>query len=281
MFLNKYRAQFEERLPTALIRMGEKNRLRDACEYALLSGGKRVRPLIVLMTADALSNGMDVFPAALGVEFFHTASLIADDLPCMDNDDWRRGRPSLHKEFGENIAILASYVLIAEGYGSIHASAEAMRLDPRFVGSADQRGLFCLQAASACGGIRGAANGQFLDLYPPDSGLKTLEKVVAQKTSTLFEIAFLFGWIFGGGPLSEAPRLRECASHLGMMFQIADDLADDTQDARRCCEANVARVLGEKEAIALLEKEKDSFQKILKGLGLWTAPFQELFTFLT
>lgn len=280
MLLKKYRSQFEARLPAAVVRMGEKNKLRDACEYALLSGGKRLRPLIVLMTADALSNGIDVFPAALGIEFFHTASLIADDLPCMDNDDWRRGRPSLHKEFGENVALLASYVLIAEGYGSIHANAEEMRLDPRFAASADLRGLFCLQAASACGGIRGAANGQFLDLFPPDSGLKTLEKVIAQKTSTLFEIAFLFGWIFGGGSVSEAAKLRDCASHLGMLFQIADDLADDAQDAKRCSEASVSRVLGKDEAVVLLEKEKEAFQKALKGLGLWTAPFQELYTLL-
>src|SRR5512146_3527868 len=120
MLLERYRRRFEEEHPQAIERMGEKNVLRDACEYALIHGGKRLRPLIVMMTADALGRGLDVMPAALSVEFFHTASLIADDLPCMDNDDFRRNVPSLHKAFGESVAILASYTLIAEGYGALH-----------------------------------------------------------------------------------------------------------------------------------------------------------------
>ena len=99
MFLEQYRCSFEKRLKGIVESFGDKNSLRDACEYALSCGGKRLRPLIVMMTADALSHQLDVFSAALGVEFFHTASLIADDLPCMDNDDFRRGHPPFHKLF--------------------------------------------------------------------------------------------------------------------------------------------------------------------------------------
>ena len=97
MNLDAARKKIEEELFSFVEKMGERNTLRDACGYALTNGGKRLRPLFVLMIADALGFGLDAMPAALGVEFFHTASLIADDLPCMDDDDMRRSRPSLHK----------------------------------------------------------------------------------------------------------------------------------------------------------------------------------------
>ncbi len=271
MLLERYRRRFEEDLPQAIERMGEKNILRDACEYAL-SGGKRLRPLIVMMTADALNRGLDVLPAALSVEFFHAASLIADDLPCMDNDDFRRNRPSLHKAFGESVAILASYTLIAEGYGALHRNGEQMKRDGRYAEQAGDAAMRCLKAAALCAGIQGATNGQFLDLFPPDSSWETLCKVIAQKTSTLFEISFLFGWLFGGGSPASIEALRSCAMHLGMAFQIADDLEDD--------EVHIGRVLGKKEAVSLFEKELAEFRNSLEGLSLWTPPFQELYALL-
>ena len=113
------RKRLEEEIRISIDQMGEKNTLRDACEYALLNGGKRLRPILVLMIAESLGAQHDVMPSALSVEFFHTASLIADDLPCMDDDHERRSRPSLHVAFGEDIAILASYALISEGYGCL------------------------------------------------------------------------------------------------------------------------------------------------------------------
>lgn len=167
MLLERYRSRFEKELPLAIEQMGEKNVLRDACEYALVCGGKRLRPLIVLMTADALAQGLDVLPAALSVEFFHTASLIADDLPCMDNDDFRRNRPSLHKAFGESIAILASYTLIAEGYGGIHRNGERMKQDARFAQQAGVAALRCLKAATLCAGSRGRRMGSFSICFLP------------------------------------------------------------------------------------------------------------------
>jgi len=112
----KYRERIEVEIENMISQMGDKTALRDACEYALKSGGKRLRPLFVLMISDALGNGLDAIQAALSVEFFHTSSLIADDLPCMDNDDERRSRPSLHRAFEESVALLASYTFIASGY---------------------------------------------------------------------------------------------------------------------------------------------------------------------
>src|SRR5258707_9122846 len=105
MTFESYQSRFETALRLFIEQMGGKTTLRDACSYSLLSGGKRLRPLLVLMTAEAIGS-CDVMPVALSVEFFHTASLIADDLPCMDNDEMRRGVPSLHKAFGEGSAVL-------------------------------------------------------------------------------------------------------------------------------------------------------------------------------
>lgn len=277
MFLDRYRKRIEEGLQAAVMEMGEKNRLRDACEYSLMCGGKRVRPMIVFMVAEALHLDLDVLPAALSVEFFHTASLIADDLPCMDNDDFRRNRPSLHKEFGESLAILSSYTLIAAGYEGIYKNAAVMRKNSSFFEKANEALFLSLREATRCAGIQGATNGQFLDLFPPDSSWETIHKIIYQKTVTLFEIAFIFGWLFGGGNPASLEPLRSCAYHLGMAFQIADDLEDDLQDVSSF---TIVGARGKEKAKALLHKEIALFKESLEGLGLWTAPFQEFFSFL-
>src|SRR5690606_39252223 len=115
-FLAEYQARFNAALQKSLFGMGEKNKLRDACEYALMSGGKRFRPIITLLIAESLGSRSDVMQAALSIEYMHTASLIIDDLPCMDDDEFRRGKPCLHKVFGETTALLASYTLVNLAY---------------------------------------------------------------------------------------------------------------------------------------------------------------------
>ena len=125
-----HRDRIEQEIARSILCFGEKTKLRDACEYALTNGGKRFRPLIVILIAEALGNGLNVFEAALSVEFFHTASLVADDLPCMDNDDERRDKPSLHKVYGEAIALLASYALITAAFEKIYSNVSVMRESP-------------------------------------------------------------------------------------------------------------------------------------------------------
>lgn len=271
MEIDHYRSRIEKGLRDFIEQMGEKNGLRDACEYSLLNGGKRLRPILVLMIADALKKGFDALPAALSVEFFHTASLIADDLPCMDDDDVRRNRPSVHKAFGESVAILASYALIAEGYGGIYRNAQQ---------NPDADAIVCLEAATRCAGINGATNGQFLDLFPPDTQLETVKKIIFQKTVTLFEISFVFGWIFGGGETERLAEVRKCAHHLGMAFQIADDLIDDRQDAFQESPINIVSACGSGMALKLFEEEQENFAMGLQKLGLWTKSFQEVVAWL-
>lgn len=271
MAIDIYRTQIEKALVHFIDQMGEKNRLRDACEYALLNGGKRLRPILVLLIAEGIGCQHDVMPVALSVEFFHTASLIADDLPCMDNDDLRRNRPSLHKVFGEDVAILASYALIAEGYGGLYRNGQIY----------PQANLsVCLEAATRCAGIQGATNGQYLDLYPPDSSVSTLQKIIYQKTVTLFEIAWIFGWVFGGGNPNQLSSAKQAAYHLGMAFQIADDLLDFEQDELQQSAINIASVRGYVPTLQLFETHLEEFIQILHHLQLWTPPFQEMVSWL-
>src|SRR3989344_1352652 len=269
MISDPYRSSIDAELHKAILVMGEKTRLREACEYALFSGGKRLRPKLVLMIAKALGHGLDAMPAALSVEFFHTASLIADDLPCMDNDDERRNRPSLHRAFEESIALLTSYTFIASGYGGIYKNGQRMKEVRGF--QANEATIRCLEIATRCAGIFGATNGQFLDLFPPDQSLETIRKIIEQKTVTLFQISFVFGWLFGGGDAVRLPLVESTAYHLGMAFQVADDIQDAERDASQ---VNIARIIWRDQAFDLFYWEMGLFEKGLKELGLWNQEFE-------
>jgi geranylgeranyl diphosphate synthase type II len=264
------RDQIEEEIKRVISQLGEKTALRDACEYALISGGKRLRPLFVLLVSDALGHGCNAIPAALSVEFFHTASLIADDLPCMDDDRERRNRPSLHCVFDESVALLASYTFIAMGYEGIYKNGQVMKADPRFRDRADAATIASLEIATRCAGIFGATGGQFLDLFPPDRSLKTIQTIIEQKTVTLFQISFAFGWLFGGGDVALLKEIEMVAYHLGMAFQIADDLEDAVQDGT---EINIASALGREKAYELFEHEMEQLVAGLKRLKIWNDRF--------
>ena len=271
------RDQIEKEIAKSLLSFGEKTKLRDACEYALLSSGKRLRPMIVLMVADALGHDLDVSPAALAIEFMHTASLIADDLPCMDNDDERRERASVHKAFGESVALLASYSLIFAGYEKIQENGEVMQsAKPPFSGFATECCSLALKKASEAAGIKGATMGQFLDLYPTNNSLETMKEVLYKKTVTLFEIAFTLGWLFGGGMISRLDEVKKAAYHFGMAFQIADDMGDVFQDEQNHREVNVATMLGKERAQVVFKKEMEGFKEKLKELSLDTPSFAKL-----
>lgn len=272
-----HRDKIEQEIAKSIVAFGEKTKLRDACEYALTNGGKRFRPLIVLLIAEALGNGMNVYPSALSVEFFHTASLIADDLPCMDNDDERREKPSLHKVYGESIALLASYALITAAFEKIHANAAAMHQSgPPFSQFSDKACVIALESATHCAGILGATGGQFLDLFPPNQNLETVKQVIYKKTVTLFEVSFVLGWVFGGGDVSKLDRVRKAAYHFGMAFQTADDLGDMLQDEKKQREISIARLIGKERALLYFDEEMRSLQKILQELKLFTPSFEKM-----
>ncbi|GAB5411482.1 MAG: polyprenyl synthetase family protein [Chlamydiales bacterium] len=254
----------EVALKESLDGFGDDHRLKEACVYALLSGGKRLRPLLVLQIADAVGKRRVPMDAAVAVEFFHTASLIADDLPCMDNAQWRRGELALHHAYGETIALLASYGLITAAFEKIHEGAKGF--------SSDICAL-ALKEAARSAGLKGATTGQFYDLFPPKTSKEQLERLHHLKTGTLFETAFIFGHLFGGGDPTFVEVVRECAKHFGFAFQIADDLSDFDEDG---AEKNMARFLGKERAEELLQQELLAFEEAaeklpyrLDALRLW------------
>ncbi len=242
------------------------DRLHAAYAYALTNGGKRFRPAAVFMIADALGNSYNVTNGALAIELCHTASLIADDLPMMDNDDFRREKPSLHRAFDEATALLTSYAMIANAYACIAANTRELEKTNHPHSAAI--GLLALECASYNTGLAGATGGQFIDLFPTKLDEQTLLEIIHKKTVSLFEVAFVLGWLFGGGDAAQLPLVKEAASHFGIAFQIADDLDDLQQDANNGHVVNYAALCGENEARRLFHKELHAYLDALNDLGI-------------
>lgn len=267
---SKTKSEFEKALQEAIYALGEKTKLRDACEYALVNGGKRIRPLIVFMVAHAIDKKFDVLQPALSIEYFHTASLIVDDLPCMDNDDFRREKPSLHKVFGESTALLASYSLMTAGFHKIYEGAKTYAT---FANNSDNICFVALGEVSQAAGLEGTTGGQYLDLYPENLSLEKIKSIIEKKTAKLFEISFLYGWLFGGGDLSLLQTIKKIGYHFGMAFQIADDLKDFVQDKKREKPINLALVLGKKKAKEAFNLECLHLKNLVKTLNVNTENF--------
>ncbi len=275
--LDHYRKWVGEEVSKSIALFGERNEVRDACEYSLTTAGKYLRPTIVLMVSDALGQGIDVTYAALAVEYIHTASLVADDLPCMDNDDERRGKPSLHKVYGETIALLASYALLSQSFKLVLTNAWLLRQSGQFsIDACDRIVRLVSECMVHCCGISGTTGGQFFDLFPPDLDIEMAKWVIHKKTGTLFEVAFVVGWLFGGGDPHLLPRVKEAAYHFGMAYQTADDLGDMIQDGWKIIDINIANLIGKEKASQFFYEEMALFEKCLKGLSLYSDSFQEM-----
>jgi geranylgeranyl diphosphate synthase type II len=275
--LEPYKQLIEQKLKDNIEQLGPKSPLRDACEYALLNGGKRFRPALVFMIAKALEYDVDVSQAAMGIEFFHTASLIADDLPCMDNDDERRNQPTTHRVYGESAALLATYALISAGYACLAKNAKLLKKGSHPF--ADQSASICvlaLENATYNTGLYGATGGQYLDLVPLNPSLEMVQEVIQKKTVTLFEISFVLGWLFGGGDLTQLNLVKKSAAHFGRAFQIADDLDDMAQDLMHQHSLNIANVLGKEQAREMFHEEIQQFNQTLKDLKMEQSDLQAL-----
>jgi len=193
--------------------------LYDAMSYSLLAGGKRLRPILAFDFCRMCGGDWKkAAPFAAAVEMIHTYSLIHDDLPSMDNDDFRRGRPTNHKVYGEAMAILAGDALLTDAF-ALAASAE---LD-------DHRGLgFAVSVLSECAGSLGMVGGQVLDILAESRELTEDEVIAIQsrKTGALINAACVLGVIAAGGTEKQLEAASRFAACLGLAFQIRDDMLD-------------------------------------------------------
>ena len=214
---------FVEKALLDYMRQGNDNGLAEIMEYSLLSGGKRIRPFIVIEAYRLFDKEFDIrkaLPYACALEMIHTYSLIHDDLPCMDNDDMRRGKPTNHKVFGEAQALLAGDTLLTYAFEVLSSN--------KF--TSDKSIRLATQALAKCAGFAGMAGGQMIDLMSQENikSFDELKKMHSLKTGALIRCAVLLGYFAA----CDAPNddvisdLESYATNLGIAFQIRDDILD-------------------------------------------------------
>ncbi|CAN8258695.1 unnamed protein product [Cochlearia groenlandica] len=244
-------------------------KIREAMRYTLLSDGKRVRPLLCLAACE-LVGGQEAtaMPSACAVEMIHASSLIQDDLPCMDDDSLRRGKPTSHKIYGENIAVLASDALIVLAIKQTTTSSTSLDVPAYKVIRAVQEMAKALGTEGLVAGQAADLEGEGTVFEDNDVALKHLEFIHIHKTGALLEAAAVVGAIVGGGTDEEIERLRSYARCIGLMFQVVDDVLDATKSteelgktagkdliAGKLTYANVIGVEKSKEYAEMLNRE--------------------------
>lgn len=209
--------------------------LAKSMNYSLMAGGKRLRPILVMAAADAVgADGEKFLHLATSIEMIHTYSLIHDDLPSMDNDDYRRGKLTNHKVFGDGIAVLAGDALLTMAFEVI---ADSPNVDT-------EKKLKVIKEMSHAAGAEGMVGGQVIDLESEGKkiNMDTLRKMHSAKTGALFCAAIRSGAILGGATDKQLADLTQYARQFGLAFQITDDILDVTGD-----EASIGKPVGSDE----------------------------------
>ncbi|MFN4131740.1 MAG: polyprenyl synthetase family protein [Caldimicrobium sp.] len=222
-YLEEKRNKIEKTLQRFFPKAGRfGQRVFEASFYSLMAGGKRIRPILCLAAYELYKeNSDDILLFASGIECIHTYSLIHDDLPCMDNDDFRRGKPSCHKAFDEATAILAGDGLQALAFEWFTHPNLTKKIDPLLI----LRATSCIANAI---GLKGMVGGQMADLLAEGKKgtAKELRWIHEHKTVALIRASLLSGAILADAPSSDLKILSEYGKHLGMLFQMVDDLLD-------------------------------------------------------
>ncbi|EKD22087.1 MAG: hypothetical protein ACD_87C00167G0001 [uncultured bacterium] len=192
----------------------------QAVRYSLLAGGKRLRPILCLAAAEAVGgDSKTILPVACALEYIHTYSLIHDDLPAMDNDDYRRGRLTAHKVFGEDIAILAGDALLTEAFHLLTRKELMPGIPPEYI-------LTVTAEIAAAAGWFGMVGGQVLDVRSEGKkvDLETLQQIHRLKTGELIRVSLRSGAILSGASTEMTASLSDYGRQIGLAFQIADDI---------------------------------------------------------
>ena len=280
----RYIPVIENKLNELLPESGERySSAVNAMRYSLLSGGKRIRPILLLEFYSLFGGRAEgALNFAAAIEMIQTYSLIHDDLPCMDNDDMRRGRPSCHKAFGYDTALLAGDALLTHAF---FAAANAADIPPERVSRA-------ISVLAQKAGIYGMVGGQVMDLDFEKNGAngEELTAMYIKKTSCLLEAAAMCGAVLAGADEETVKKAEEYAENLGLAFQITDDILDCTADEKtlgkpigsdkkngKTTFVTLFGLYGAKQKAALLTKKAED---ILNGFSGNTSYLNELTEYL-
>ncbi len=229
-------------------------KLQEAMKYSLSNGGKRFRPLLSLAVGQSYTvSNEKILPWALAIEMIHTYSLIHDDLPCMDNDDVRRGKPTNHKVYGEGQALLAGDGLQTEAFRLI---AEKYYEEPHVLTE-------LVVLLGECAGMQGMVGGQALDVQPEQNiNLQQLIELHEMKTGALIRAACEGAAIISRVSREERMKIQTFGLKLGLAFQVADDLLDEDQDEN----VSFLKILGKEKTAEFLKQVSGEARALIKGL---------------
>jgi len=260
----------DEALPPAA---SESALLHQAMRYSVLAGGKRIRPILALTAAEAVGEDpVSVLPLAVALECIHTYSLIHDDLPAMDDDDFRRGKPTSHKVFGEAVAILAGDALLALAF-EVLSSPHAIRT------YRPDRLLSVIGDLAYAAGSRRLVAGQVLDLTSQGSHVEAhvIEEIMRNKTGALIQVSLTSGATLAGGSHEQIEIMGRFGECLGAIFQIRDDLLDwegdpgrlgkAVQKDRSHGKATYPNLVGEERTREILKERVESALAMIRPLG--------------
>ncbi|MCF4968323.1 geranylgeranyl diphosphate synthase CrtE [Nostoc sp. CMAA1605] len=249
-------------------------KIYESMRYSLLAGGKRLRPILCLATCEMMGGTIEMaMPTACAVEMIHTMSLIHDDLPAMDNDDYRRGRLTNHKVYGEDIAILSGDGLLAYAFELV-----ALRT-PESV--ARERVLQVIVHLGRASGAAGLVGGQVVDLESEgksDIPLETLNFIHNHKTAALLEACVVCGGILAGASPEDVQRLSRYAQNIGLAFQIIDDILDITATQEQLGKTAGKDLVAQKVTYPSLwgiEKSRAKAQELIESACAELEPFGE------
>ncbi|MEJ2232702.1 MAG: polyprenyl synthetase family protein [Syntrophobacterales bacterium] len=260
-YLEARRLMVEEALEVALPKQaGPESRVVEAMRYSLFARGKRLRPILCLAASEAVGGQTEsAMPAGCALEMIHTYSLIHDDLPAMDDDDLRRGKPTNHKVFGEAIAILAGDALLTEAFVLL---SDYNSLLP-------ERALQVVGVIAEAASYRGMVGGQVVDMLSQNkrADLETVQQMHSRKTAALIAAATESGALAGKGSEAEVTALARYGRSIGLAFQIADDILDiegDTEILGKTTGADEARGKVTYPAAVGLERSRQAASEMVK-----------------
>jgi geranylgeranyl diphosphate synthase type II len=275
--IEKYLENQKQMIDSSLHHYLEESRqtsiLFASLSYSIFSGGKRIRPILLSSVYESVHGSITepCLIASCALEFVHTYSLIHDDLPCMDNSDTRRGKPTTHMLYGEDVALLAGDALLTEAFHLLTSDHGKKQFTPETCCS-------LVYELSKLSGIAGMVEGQAFEVMQDPQTIKTetLNYIIDHKTAALFDASLRMGGIVSGLSIEDQKTLGQAGRLFGHAFQLADDLHDFDTDKK---EINYVNLAGKEPTISLLNQTMEQCIKLVETLSFNTSFIKDIFTY--